>query len=129
MIFKEKEEEYYYRYWESEDGQFAIAVDRMLYRRVRILILHRDESGQLWGIQEYPTYHPELVYPLVFEVMESLLDVYPKSGRQWWEVMEKLPLRNKKYLEDKKEDPVYVENSRIKRKEAIALREKYSNNN
>jgi hypothetical protein len=128
MIFKEKKEEWYYRYWESEDGEFAIAIEKMLYGRIRVQILHRDGGGQLWGIQEYPTYKVELVYPQVFEIMKNLEDVSPKNGREWWLVFEKLPPKKKKYLEDKKEDPVFVDNWKAGLENAIGLRKKYSTN-
>ena len=110
MKFLEKDNEWYFRYWESEDGEIGIAVEKMLFNRVRIQVLHKDMGSEYpqWVIEEYPTYKPELVYTLVFEIMKSLEVVEVESGREWWKVFEVLPPRVKKYLEDDHEDDDYV---------------------
>jgi len=110
MKFLEKDNEWYFRYWESEDGEIGIAVEKMLFNRVRIQVLHKDMGSEYpqWVIEEYPTYKLELVYTLVFEIMKSLEAVEVESGREWWKVFEVLPPRVKKYLEDDHEDDDYV---------------------
>jgi len=103
MIFIEKESEWYANYWESVDGEFAIGVEKMLFGRIRIIVLHKS-GKQYWGIMEYPTYRLDLIYPLVFDIIDRLDKVEPKDGNEWWTVFEALPPKRKKYLEDDEED-------------------------
>ncbi len=110
MKFLEKENKYYYRYWESEDGEIGIGIEKMLFGRVRIQVLHKDLGSEYpqWVIEEYITYKGERVVALCVDIILKLEKIELQSGREWWKVFEALPPRTKKYLEDKEEDEVYV---------------------
>ena len=127
MKFTKKEDQYYPKYYyESEDGEFAIGVENMLFSRTRIQVLHRDKGGHLWGIEEYPTYVRELELPLIFDIMANLENVNPKNGREWWLVFEALPPRHKKYLEDSKKDEDYVRRHASMMENVKRLKSKYN---
>lgn len=127
MTFEEKKNQWYYRYWLSDDNQFAIAIEKMLFNRIRIQVLHNSgEEEPKWVIQEYPTYTPELVYPLIFEIMKSLEDI-TCDGRDWWLVFEKLPPRKKKYLEDVQEDPAFARGHKNQMENAKRLKNNHLN--
>jgi len=108
MKFIKKENEFYNPYFESENGQFAIAIETMLFQRLRIVILHseKNEKEPMYVLKTYTSYEIKLILEKLEDIFSDLEKVNSNlEGRKWYRLYPHLPMNNKKYLEDKIEEP------------------------
>lgn len=111
----QEDTKWYESFYLSENRQYSIGIEQMLFGRVRIQFMHRlepvpkdaefpDDFRDWWVIREWVTYEP-MVFTLfmtnLFDLCEGIPDFL--EGGDWKVAASYLPKKEEKYLEDQVE--------------------------